>query len=721
MPQKIQTTGKKKAALSKQDLLKLYEMMYRARRLDGVVETWQRMGRSHFYIGAAGHEAFLAGISLHLRPGTDWVAAHYRDLAIVLTMGLTMREILSAAIGSSEDPGSRGRQLPYHFGKKECRILTGSSTVATQYLTGVGMGYASLFYSASKEWKDRRDLWDPEEIVYIGSGEGQTAQGEFWEALNFAASPVHPCPVLFAIEDNAWAISTHVSENTPGGNISKILSGYHEQGLIYLEEVDGLDPIKSAAAARKAIEWIRKERKPAVLHGHVIRYRGHSCEDDENLYRTPEDIAKKQEVDPLVDYPGFLLEEGIVQSSELSDIRKAIDREIDDARDVIDHQLETKTVPYPALDTAMDHIYSDKIDPRSDEFDVEPKPEGDPITLMKAINMTLHSEFARNPATMTHGEDVADVSLLKDIDKVSGKGGVFGGRTGGVTGGLQREFGHRRCFNSPLAEGTIVGIANGAAARGLKPVPEVQFDDYFWPAYQQFRAETATMRWRSAGSWTMSSVIRVPSQGYTHGIGAIWHSQSNEAAYIVPGVWVALPSTPSDAVGLLRTAMRCDDPIVFLEPKVLYRRTDLAQPYPGDDYTIPFGKARTIQEGDDLTCVTWGIPVHMLTPIVKKLESEGIGIHLMDLRTLQPWDQDAVAESVSRTGRLLVVHGAMRTMGFGTEIVSWVSQNCFDSLLAPPTILGSKDCQVGYGELEQAILPQEKDMEAAIREVLSFD
>ncbi len=721
MQQKATVAKGATSNLAKKDLLELYRLMYRGRKLDGVVESWQRMGRSHFYIGAAGHEALLSGVALHMRPGIDWVVTHYRDLVIALHSGITPREILASAIGSTEEPGSHGRQLPYHFGKRDCRILTGSSPVGPQFLTGVGMGYASLFYASMAEWKDRPDLWDPEEIVYIGTGDGTTSQGEFWEALNFAANPVHPCPVLFCVEDNGWAISTHVTENTPGGSLSDLLTGYRDQQLIWLDKVDGCDPIKCAAAAGKAIDWIRRERKPAVLHGTVFRYRGHSCEDDESLYRTAEDIAKKQEHDPLVDFPVFLVEEGIVAQSDLDAIRSEIDGEIDEARDYIEHQIDTHTVPFPAEDSALEHVYSDQIDPTSSQFDVAPQPEGDPITIMQAINRCMHTEFAKNPTTFALGEDVADVSLLADIDRVSGKGGVFGGRTGGITANLQRTFGPRRCFNSPLAEGCIVGIANGAAARGLKGVPEVQFDDYFWPAYHQFRAETATMRWRSAGTWSMPCIIRVPSQGYTGGIGAIWHSQSNETAYVVPGVRVVLPSTPSDAVGLLRTAFRSDDPVVFVEPKVLYRRTDIAEPYPGDDYTIPFGRARTVTEGDDITVVTWGIPVHLATGVAKKLAAEGIGVHLMDLRTLQPWDQAGVAASLQTTGRLLVVHGAAQTMGFGAEIVRWVSRHCFDLLLAPPTVLGALDCYVGYGTLEKEILPQPDDIETSIREVVRYD
>lgn len=715
------TTTKVGSNLAKEDLLELYRIMYRGRKLDSVVESWQRMGRSHFYIGSAGHEAFLAGVALHFRPGVDWAATHYRDLIIALRTGLTPKEVLAAAIGSTEEPGSRGRQIPYHFGKRPCRLITASSPVGTQFLTGVGMGYASLFYASMEQWKDRADLWHPEEFIFVGTGDGTTSQGEFWEALNFAANPVHNCPVLFCVEDNGWAISTSVKENTPGGSLPALLTGYREQGLIWLDSVDGLDPIKSAAAAGKAIDWIRRERKPAVLHGRVMRYRGHSCEDDERLYRTPEDIAKKQETDPLKDYPRFLVEEGIVPESELAALREEIDREIDEARDYIDRQIETDTVPHPAPGSALEHLYSPTIDPASGEFDVPARPEGEPITLIHAINRCLHSEFERNPATFTLGEDVADVSILADMDRVVGKGGVFGGRTGGITANLQRRFGPRRCFNSPLAEGCILGIANGAALRGLKSVPEVQFDDYFWPAYHHFRSETATMRWRSAGAFSAPIVIRVPSQGYTGGIGAIWHSQSNEAAYVVPGVRVALPCTPSDAVGLLRTALRSDDPVVFLEPKVLYRRTDIAEPYPGDDYTIPFGKARTVAEGNDLTLVTWGIPVLLAAAVARKLHKEGIGVHVLDLRTLSPWDQEAVASSVERTGRLLVVHGAARTMGFGVEVVSWVSRHCFDMLLAPPTIRAALDCYVGYGVLEKQILPQEEDIEASIREVLAYD
>ncbi len=718
MKQVVQESVQDKFGLTKPELLELYRKMYLSRAVDTVQELWQRMGHSHFYIGSAGHEAFLAGVSLYVKPGVDWLIPYYRDLCLALACGQKPRDVFAAHIGSAEDPGSFGRQFANHFGRRESRIFTRSSPVGTQFLTGAGMGFAGFFLSQVPEDVRKKSGadYDRDEIVITGSGEAGTSQGEIWEALNFASIELHPCPVLYLVEDNEWGISVHVSEQTAGGCVADLLTGFRDKGLIWLGKVNGLDPIASAHSAREAIAWVRTKRKPAVLYAKVLRRRSHSVEDNEREYRPVEKIDEKKQQDPLETYPEFLIKEGIATASELEKIKSEVDQIVNADREAIEKQIETKTVPYPTPGRVLENLYSAKRPPTAAEFDRLPQPEGEALTMLQAINRCLHDEFEANPLLWCMGEDVGDVSLDEELAKVPGKGGVFG-----ITKGLQKKFGRRRCFNSPLAEGMIVGIAHGAATRGVKPVVEIQFDDYFKPAAHQLAAEIATLRWRSDGSWSCPLVIRVASQGYTGGIGSIWHSQSNEAFYAqIPGIRVALPSTPSDAVGLLRTAIRCDDPVIFLEPKVLYRLKQIAQPYPGKDYTIPFGKARVVREGKDLTCVTWGIPVHMISKTSGELANEGTSVELIDLRTIAPWDKERVAESVKKTGKLLIVHGAALTLGFGAEIAATIAKECFDYLDAPIERLTGKDCPIGYGRLEFETLPQEADMKNKLLELARY-
>jgi 2-oxoisovalerate dehydrogenase E1 component len=694
----------KGAALDKKTLLGIYRTMYLSRRIDDKEIQLKRQNRIFFQISGAGHEAVGVAAGMVLRPGRDWFYAYYRDRALLLQLGATPFEMFLAAVGAKDDPASGGRQMPSHWGFTRLNVVSRSSPTGTQFLQAVGSAEATLYLGAGLAGASARAA-EPDEVVYCSTGEGTTSEGEFWESLNTACN--QKLPLLYLVEDNGYAISVPVEIQTAGGSISKLVASFPN---MLVREVDGCDPLASLSALREAAAWCRSRRGPAFVHAHVIRPYSHSLSDDESLYRPPQERSGDAERDPLLSFPKMLLEDKIATADELATLRAEVDREVSEAADA------ALAMPAPEPESVLRHVYSGRVDVTADALRTEPQPVGDPKTMVDLLNACLHDEMGRDPRVVVFGQDVADCSREENLEQVKGKGGVFK-----VTHNLQRKYGSTRVWNAPLAEANIVGRAIGLAIRGLKPVVEIQFFDYIWPAFMQIRNELSVLRWRSNGAFSCPVVIRVTYGGYLQG-GAIYHSQCGEVLFThIPGLRVVIPSNAQDANGLLRTAIRGDDPVLFLEHKHLYRQTYNKGVYPGPQYTIPFGRAARRREGQDVTLVTYGALVQRSLVAARQAEAEGISTEILDLRTLSPYDWDAVAASVRKTGRALVVHEDCRSFGYGAEIAARIADELFEHLDAPVRRVGAADTFVGYHPvLEDAILPQAATVAAAIRDLARY-
>jgi 2-oxoisovalerate dehydrogenase E1 component len=692
-------------ALDRKTLLAIYRTMYLSRRVDDKEIQLKRQNKIFFQISGAGHEAILVAAGLALRPGYDWFHAYYRDRALMLHLGVTAYDMLLGAVGSKDDPASSGRQMPSHWSHPKLHVITRSSPTGTQFLQAVGCAEAGLYLANGHVPGAPPPAFQGDEVVYCSGGDGATSEGEFWESLNAASG--RRLPVLYVIEDNGYAISVPVEAQTAGGSISRLVKSFPN---LLVREVDGCDPLASLAVLREAVAWCRARQGPALVHARVIRPYSHSLSDDEALYRPPAEREADARRDPLLRYPEFLLAEQVASEEELAALRAEVDREVGAAAEA------ALAAPLPDPKSVTRHVYSEDVDPTGSAFATEPAPVGDPKTMVDLLNACLHDEMARDPRIVVFGEDVADCTREENLALVKGKGGVFK-----VTYNLQRKFGSERVFNSPLAEAAVVGRAIGMATRGLKPVVEVQFLDYIWPAYMQIHNELAVIRWRSGGTFKCPVVIRVTYGGYLQG-GAVYHSQAREVLFThIPGLRVVIPSNAQDANGLLRTAIRCDDPVLFLEHKHLYRQTYNKGIYPGADYTIPFGKAARVREGKDVTIVTFGALVQRSVVAARQAALDGVEAEILDLRSLSPYDWDAIARSVRKTGRVAVAHEDSRSWGYGAEIAARIADELFEHLDAPVRRVAALDTFVGYNPvLEDAILPQVSTIADAIRDLKRY-
>jgi len=721
--------------LTREQLVEAYRHMYTSRRIDDREIMLKRQQKIFFQMSGAGHEAIGVAAGLALKPGYDWFYPYYRDRGLCLALGAKPLEMFLQAVGAADDPSSGGRQMPSHWGYKRLNIVTQSSPTGSQILQAVGCAEGGRYFAAhpkaaevpkdvsqngtigTADYRQFKDVtYQGDEVTYVSLGDGTTSEGEFWEAMN--ASALGKLPVIFCVQDNGYAISVPVEVQTAGGSISRLVSGFPN---FHFEEVDGTDPVASYGAFQRASRYCREGHGPAFVHAHVIRPYSHSLSDDERLYRPDSERERDAARDPVSRTQMFLLREGILDEKGINELEKKVEEELQVAVD-----LALAALP-PAPETVLKYVYSPDVNPTSETFSTQAVTAPDSAdgkkpaakTMADLINATLRDEMRRDERMVIFGEDVADCSREEYLKRklVKGKGGVFK-----LTFGLQNEFGTDRVFNSPLAEAAIVGRATGMATRGLKPVVEIQFFDYIWPAMMQIRDELSVIRWRSNNVFSCPVVIRVAIGGYLTG-GAIYHSQCGESAFThIPGLRVVFPSNALDAAGLLRTAIRCDDPVLFLEHKRLYRETYGRAPYPGPEYMIPFGKAKIVHPGTDLTVITYGAVVPRALQAAQKLEREhGVRVELIDLRCLNPFDWETIAASVAKTNRALVAYEDTLSWGYGAEIAARIADQLFDRLDAPVRRVAAADTFVAYQPiLEDAILPQANDLFRAMKELAEY-
>jgi 2-oxoisovalerate dehydrogenase E1 component len=722
MPSETKTArfdATKYTGLDRDTLVRMYRTMFLSRRLDDREIQLKRQNKIFFQISGAGHEAVLVAAGLLLKPGYDWFFPYYRDRALMLMLGVTPYEILLQAVGAKDDPASGGRQMPSHWGSRRLNIVPGASATGMQFLHAVGAAEASLYYDkfpdaleqARQQPQENSLTHERDEIAYVSGGDGSTSEGEFFEAVNAAC--LRQAPVLFLIEDNGYAISVPVEAQTAGGSISKLVSNFPN---LAVEECDGTDPLASYASLRRAVSHCRARRGPALVHAHVTRPYSHSLSDDERLYKTPDEREAEAHRDAIPKFGLFLVREGVLDEREIGAIEAEVEREVLDATD------RALSAGPAAPDSVYECVYSPDVDATGKDFEVAPnwaEHAGTKVaakTMVEIISLTLADEMARDERIVIFGEDVADCTREDRLNSLKGKGGVFK-----ATVGLQRRFGSARVFNTPIAEAGIVGRAIGMAVRGLKPVTEIQFFDYIWPAMMQLRNELSNMRWRSAGHFKAPVVVRVAIGGYLTG-GGIYHSQSGEVTFThIPGLRVVMPSTALDLCGLLRTALRADDPVMVLEHKHLYRQPYNRSPYPGADFTIPFGKARVAREGTDISIITYGAVVHRSEVAAAELAREGISVEIIDLRSLSPYDWEAIAASVAKTNRVIVAYEDTRSWGYGAEIAARIADELFDELDAPVRRVAATDTFCAYHPaLEDAILPQSGDIARVARDLAAY-
>ena len=660
---------------TKQQLLDVYRIMFSARALDNKILIMLKQNKGFFHMGCSGHEAAQVAAALTINEGGDWSYPYYRDGAYTLALGMTPRDHLLAFLGRAADPNSGGRQMPMHYSNKSLRIVSQSSATGTQYLQSVGCALT-------------RKLEKNKEVVYVSSGEGTTSQGDFHEALNWAC--IEKAPVVFHIQDNEYAISTHKSEQT-AGSVYSLASGYENLSRY---EVDGTNFFETNLAFKQAVERARRGKGPSIIISNVVRLLPHSSSDDQRKYRTPEDLEKDLQRDPILLFKKICVNEKIFTENDIVKIEKQVNKQIDE------DAIWAEDQDHPDVNTALNYVYSEEN--TGTETKLVNKSEN--IVMVDAINHALHEEMAKNEKMVIYGQDIADP-----------KGGVFT-----ATKGLSSEFGKERVFNSPLAESSIVGTAVGMAVAGYKPVIEIQFADYIWTAMMQIRNEVSVMRYRSNNDWVCPLIIRVPVGGYIH--GALCHSQSIDGYFMhMPGIYIAYPSNAKDAKGLLKMACRMNDPVIFMEHKGLYRQPYAATEEPNEDYLLPFGKANYVAQGEDLTIICWGAMVQKSIEAIQELGLGENSVEVVDLRTLNPIDYETIAHSLSKTGKILVVYEDNLTNGPGAEICSVITDKYFDLLDGPVRRIASKDSPIPYNWfLEEKVLIQMEDIASAINDLLEY-
>lgn len=665
-------------SLDKENALWAYRTMLLARVADEKTITLYKQNKCHFQISCAGHEGVQVAAARVFRPGQDWFYPYYRDMALVVGLGMPAEQLMMNAMNKAQDPNSHGRMMPMHYGDVGLRIPPQSSPTGSQFLQAVGCALGAKMKHL-------------DEVVYVSAGEGTCSQGDFHEALNWAAR--EKLPVVFVIQNNDFAISVPIREQLAGSSVAKLVEGYENLSAV---QVNGSDVEACLGVLQTAHERARRGEGPTLVEAHVPRLQSHSISDNHLKYRTPEELAKEQLRCPLRLTRALILDRKFATQSEIEKIHAEVKKLVDQAAE------SAEATPDPDPSTACAHTLKN---PTPWEGIEEGEATGEEVFIVDALNHALDEELARNPDMCIFGEDVAH-----------GKGGVFT-----VTAGLTAKYGVTRVFNSQLAESSIVGAAVGLATRGLKPVAEIQFGDYVWTGVNQLRNELAMLHYRCAGDFSCPAVLRIPVGGYIR--GGAYHSQNIEATFAhFPGLLVVYPSNATDAKGLLKAAIRAQDPVLFLEHKGLYRQVYAKGPEGDADFVVPIGKAKTVREGTGATIVTWGALVQKSLLAASAMESKGCSIEVIDIRSIVPLDIEHIFASVRKTGRVLVAHEDVLFGGFGAEIAAQIADSCFSTLDAPVKRVGMKyAAAVPHAPLlEDVVLPQTEDITAALDELLAF-
>ena len=665
---------KKKSNLSKEHSLNLLKVIYKTRFIDEKMDKLVKQNKGgSFFLSSKGHEIIGAFFSLGLKNKLDWAFPYYRDRAFAIGFECPLVDIFAAFLTRDIKNHSGGRMMLDHFSDKDRNIPCQSSCVGSQFLQAVGV---------AKGIKLKKEKG----VVYVSAGDGATSQGDFHEALNFSC--IHKLPIIFVIQDNGFAISTPSYEQTAGSSISEMVKGYHN--LLVLE-AEGSDFEKLSKSVETSVKKARDDNGPSVVVVKVPRLSPHTISDDPKKYKTPEIEKEEMLRDPLKHLERYILEKGYLKEGDLKALRVEIKEMVEKAA------LEAEKIPFPKKETADKKLFK--------EFRVEEKKANlseEKIVMMDAINRAFIEEMSENEDIVVFGQDVARE-----------KGGVFG-----ITRKLTEKFGDR-CFNTPLAESTIIGIAIGLSLKGFKPICEIQFSDYSFTGMNQLVNELSSFYYRSNGMWNCPVVIRMTCGGYIQ--GGPYHSQSLEAIFNhIPGLKVVIPSNALDAKILLKTAIRDPNPVIFLEHKALYRqRFFSAREESSKGDLLPFGKASIVKEGEDITVVCWGMCVLMAYEVASELKD--ISIEVIDLRTLNPLDMDTILKSLKKSGKVIVFHEAWKTGGFGAEILSRIVEEGFEYLDAPIKRVAAKDVPIPYcKDLEDEVLPQKEDLKKAILELHSF-
>ena len=646
--------------LTKDDLVDLYRKMLISRRLDEKIWALNRQGRIPFVVSVSGHEATQIGIAAALDPERDWSLPYYRDIAFNIGLGISAEDIFMGQFAKAADPSSGGRQMPNHWSEPDLNLFTHSSVIATQYPHAVGVAY---------ELKRRGS----DGVVYVSGGEGSTSEGDWHEAMNFAG--IHKLPVIFVIQNNLYAISVPAAEEV-AGQVADRAKGYGMKGVV----VDGNSVLAMYAASAEAVARARAGEGPTLIEAKTYRYYAHTSDDDDKLYRTREEVELWRRKDPIPQFRQYLVEQRALDAAAEEQLEAEVTELIGRAA------TTAESAPDPT--DATSHVYANPIVPSIPVETVAPTIAGEEINLITSVNRTLHYAMGRDPQTVIFGEDVADP-----------KGGVFK-----ATAGLTDAYGAGRSFNAPLAESVIIGLGVGIAATGTKTIAEIQFADFIHPAFDQILSEVARIHYRTNGRWNCPMVIRTPYGGGIH--GALYHSQSIEAFYAhIPGLKIVTPSTPADAKGLLLSAIDDPDPVMFLEPKKLYRLA--VGPVPEGDHRVPIGQAALRRDGDDLTIISYGSMAHFSVEAADRLAAEGIGATVVDLRSLKPLDWPTIEAAVKRTSKVLIVYEDNEFLGYGAEVSAQISERAFDWLDAPIRRYASPDVPTFpyAASLEEQIIP----------------